>query len=262
MTDPIAARAREAAFDPLRFSEARMRVLSETAREGGIGRLSEKALHRILKLYFEPDEDRHEVRRLGSVADILNDRGVTEIQTRSFARLVPKLEKFLPHGPVTVVYPLPYTKVLRWIDPQSGEISPPHKSPKKATVFDAFFELYNIRAYLSDPHFSLVLLFLNVEEYRYRDGYGKERKYRSTRMERIPNSIEKMLVFHQPADYLCFLPDGLPDRFTMRDVTAAISPRFRHAYSGVKILSDLNLIGESGKIGRARAYALLSGQSR
>ena len=61
-----------------------------------IGTLSERVTHRVLKYYFEPDPNFHEVKYLGSVADIKNSDGIIEIQTKGLDRLRGKLHKFLP----------------------------------------------------------------------------------------------------------------------------------------------------------------------
>ena len=87
------------------LSIACSRAKSEGA-EMGIGTYGEKLLHRTLKYYFEPNSDFHEVAFNGSVADIKNGEGIIEIQTRSFEKLVPKLERFLCCSHVTVVYPI------------------------------------------------------------------------------------------------------------------------------------------------------------
>lgn len=246
-------------MEEIRFATARARAMGEQMVSGGIGTLSEKLLHRILKLYIEPDESYHELPLLGSVADIFRDGCVTEIQTRSLSRLVPKLRRFLPQVPVTVVYPLPAKKVLRWVDPESGELSAPRSSPKRCRVYDAYYELYTLREFLQHPHFSLRLYFLEVEEYRYLNGYGKERKHRSTRMERIPNAIVSEMNFRTPADYLALLPPGLPARFTATELGRAIGPHFRYGHSGIRILQAAGLLDEGEREGRGIYYALPSG---
>ena len=78
------------------FHKARTRVLSEISLSSGIGTLSEKSLHRMIKLFIEEDESFHEVEFLGSVADIKRENQIYEIQTHSAERLVPKLKKFFP----------------------------------------------------------------------------------------------------------------------------------------------------------------------
>ena len=69
------------------FLLARERALSEES-DGGIGTLSEKLIHKTLKLFIEPRSELHEVPYMDSVVDVLNEQGVYEIQTGGFAPLV------------------------------------------------------------------------------------------------------------------------------------------------------------------------------
>ena len=128
-----------------RFQQAKKAVLSANRHNKGIGTLSEKTVHSVLKKFFEPEEDNHEVALEGYFADIYNENGVIEIQTRSFERLREKLAVFLNHYPVTIVYPMPCNKWVFWVDEQTGEVSEPRKSPRHYTVYDAFTELYKIK---------------------------------------------------------------------------------------------------------------------
>lgn len=57
--------------------------------------MSEKTLHAVLKNYYEPDENKHEVAIDGYYADIFNDSGIIEIQTRQLNKLRDKLAVFL-----------------------------------------------------------------------------------------------------------------------------------------------------------------------
>ena len=50
----------------------------------GIGTLSEKTLHSVLKNYFEPFSENHEIKIGNYVADIVGENGIIEIQTRQF----------------------------------------------------------------------------------------------------------------------------------------------------------------------------------
>ena len=78
-----------------RFADALSATLESERGGRGIGTLGEKTLHAVLKNYFEPNAANHEIKVGGFVADIVNDKGVTEIQTRSFDRLKRKLSTFL-----------------------------------------------------------------------------------------------------------------------------------------------------------------------
>ena len=107
-----------------RFLAACDRIIHTEHIENGIGTLSEKTVHSVLKYYLEPDTSFHEVKTGRYVADIRTPDGIYEIQTRQFNKLRNKLEAFLPEYSVTVVYPIPHIKYLRWIDGQTGEITP------------------------------------------------------------------------------------------------------------------------------------------
>lgn len=63
-------------------------------------------------------------------AVIKNDDGIFEVQARSFNKLRVKLKSYLETETVTVVYPIPATKWLIWIDAQIGELTTSQNSPK------------------------------------------------------------------------------------------------------------------------------------
>ena len=143
-----------------RFDQAKALALATLQKRSGIGTLRERSLHAILKYWADPEERHHEVSlpcRL--VADIYDGQRITEIQTRNFSKLRPKLARLLPLYEVTILYPIARTKRLIWVDPESGEMSVPRKSPKSGTVWDAFSELYYIRDYLPSPQLSVRLVW-------------------------------------------------------------------------------------------------------
>ena len=90
-------------MDKTAFLLACHKVMEEGRQNRGIGTLGEKTLHAVLKHYFDPREEHHEIRVGSYVADIRNEKGVFEIQTRGFDRLRGKLEVFLPEAPVTEI---------------------------------------------------------------------------------------------------------------------------------------------------------------
>ena len=116
-------------IDTERFLQARKEALGRVGGAGGIGTLSEKALHAALKSYYEPDFESREVKVGGFVADIVGENGIIEIQTRGFDRLGRKLDAFLEAVRVTVVYPVVPKRGLCWVDPETGEIFEKRKSP-------------------------------------------------------------------------------------------------------------------------------------
>ena len=77
-----------------RFLAACDRIIHTEHIENGIGTLSEKTVHSVLKYYLEPDTSFHEVKTGRYVADIRTPDGIYEIQTRQFNKLRNKLEAF------------------------------------------------------------------------------------------------------------------------------------------------------------------------
>lgn len=244
--------------DASAFLNARQRVLSEGVSWEGIGALSEKTLHKILKLYVEPDPSRHEVEYMGSVLDVMGDDGIFEIQTRNYEKLLPKLKKLLPTERVTVVCPLATEKTIRWVDRENGEITEPKRSPKREGIFDAFKMLFGIREVIKEKNLRIRVLFMKVEDYRNLDGYGAARKRRSTRMERIPCNILFEIDLTKSSDYAAFLPASLGEEFVAADLAHAIKRTSRYTYYILKLLVSVGAICESSKRGRAVVYHRLA----
>ena len=243
------------------FQKARTAVLSESVSWGGIGALSEKALHKILKLYVEPDTSYHEVEYNGSVADIKNERCIFEIQTRSYEKLLPKLKKLLLTDRVEVICPLATEKVIRWIDKESGEISSPNKSPKKENIYDAFKMLFGIREVIRHENLSVRVIYLKVEDFRNLNGYGKERKHYSTRIERIPTDIISEITLIGTDDYAALLPTELGEEFTAKEFSRAVRRTSRYSFYILKLLVSVGAIYEAGKRAKAVIYKKNTNQS-
>ena len=230
-------------MNDIRFQTARARALSENTKGYlGIGRLSEKTMHRTLKLYYEPDEQYHEVECFGSVADVKNPDGIIEIQRASFAYLLPKLARFLPSVPVTVVHPITVRKRVKRLDPETGEITSTGRTVKGKTVFDSALEIFKIREYIGHEGFRLVLLLLDCDEYRMPDPRARRGRGGERRLESIPVAIVDEYVLSLPSDYLSLLPDTLGDEFTEADFRKAVKSRSRYAYYYLRLLVELGLL--------------------
>ena len=172
-----------------RFNAAKEKIIGKKHNDKGIGTLSEKTVHGVLKHFFEPDEDCHEVALHGYFADIYNDSGVIEIQTRQLNKLREKLAVFLNYYPVTVVYPMPANKWLSWINPETGETGGRRKSPRHFTIYDSFFELYKIKSYLKNPNLTIKLVLMDVEEYKLLNGWDNSLDFR-----KIFKCINRLIV--------------------------------------------------------------------
>ena len=237
------------------FRRARSKVIAEDTQDKGIGTLSEKSMHKIIKLYIDPDEANHEVKVMGSVADVLNDRGLFEIQTGAISALIPKIGKFINEYHVTVVHPIVAKKKIRWLDRSTGELSDGRKSPAKGTLHSSAFELYKSRRFIGEENFSVKLLFLECEEFRSLDGWDSTGKKGSSRIERIPTALLDEIDLHRAEDYRVFLPDELGESFFASDFKKVIRSRSRYDYYTLRLLCELGIIKKSGKKGNAIIYS-------
>ena len=194
-------------MDNTRFESAKDKIINVDRQRFGIGTLSEKTLHAILKNYYEPDQDKHEIPIDRYVADIFTGEEIIEIQTAQFNRMRDKMNAFLPLYPVTIVYPIAREKWLYWVDPETGTISEGRKSPKKGNEYTAFKELYKIKQYLKEPNLKLKFVLIDVDEYKLLNGWGSQKKNNASKYDRIPRQIYKEVLIERKEDYkcLCFL---------------------------------------------------------
>ena len=223
--------------DKERFCEACRALNGSVPSRNGIGVLSEKTLHSVIKRFIEPNEALQEVKVGGYYADIKNEYGIFEIQTRSFNRLRAKLTSYLETERVTVVYPIPATKRLIWIDAQTGELTTPRKSPKRGSYFDAFPELYKLDMLIANESLRVLLLMIDMDEYRYLNGWSADRKKGSTRHERYPIALSDSLLLATKEDYEGLLPSDLSSPFTSKEFASAAKTRLRIAQTVLTVLS-------------------------
>lgn len=241
-------------IDQERFEAAKRKIILTERSRQGIGTLSEKTVHAILKNYYQPDTSKQEIPIGNLVADIFTGKEILEIQTRNFFSLKRKLEIFLPQYPVTIIYPLPYKKWVIWIDEKTGEFSEKRKSPKTGSLYDAFKELYKIKSFLEYEKLTVKVVFLDMEEYRLLNGWSKDRKRGSHRYDRIPLCLVKEVDLTCPRDYLQLLPDGLEEPFCVKTFAKAVKIKQDRASQILHILHQLNLVERIGKKGNAYLY--------
>lgn len=240
--------------DKMAFEEAKRKIIGIDRQRFGIGTLSEKTVHAILKNYYEPDEDRQEIPIENYVADIFANGEIIEIQTGQFDKLRGKLKTFLPLYPVTIVYPIPREKWIIWIDEESGELSGKRKSPLKGSPYTVFPELYKIKAFLKDPHLRFRLVLLDMEEYKLLNGRGKSKKIRASRYDRIPTQLVQELEMERPEDFLQFVPLELDGQFTSKDFAKAAHIPLALAQTTLNILYHMATVARVGKKGNLYLY--------
>lgn len=257
--------------DAMRFAQICLSYVSRGVHlEDGIGTLSEKRMHAILKNYICADESCHEIRLkdvlpdapmdkkkgVGYVADVLRGKNIWEIQTGSMYPMRAKIAWYMQHAPylVTVVVPVPYKKYINWIDPETGTVQKRSSRPHTTGVTSVASELYWLREHLQNPKLRFELLLLEVEEYRLLDGYGRDRKARASKYEKIPTALCGTVVLEKKEDFRMFLPDSLPEQFTAAQYAKASGQRGRNAYYALHMLVGAGLLAEGEKIGRAQSW--------
>ena len=243
--------------DQTAFERAKKKIIGVDRQRLGIGTLSEKTVHAILKNYYEPDEDHQEIPIENYVADIYTGGEIIEIQTRQFNKLRGKLEVFLPLYPVTLVYPIPREKWLIWIDEESGELSRKRKSPAKGSPYTAFPELYKIKMFLKDPNLHIRLVLLDMEEYRLLNGWSRDKKKGSSRYDRIPTELVEEVEIDGVRDYMQFVPCELDGFFTSKQFANAAHIPLSLAQTVLNILYYVGTVTRVGKKGKQYLYAVL-----
>lgn len=236
------------------FEQAKLKVLLKQNDPHGFGTLQEKTVHAVMKLYYEPNEDFHEVPVEGYIADIYADGHIIEIQNGNFNRLRSKLAAFLPLYQVTVVLPIPHYKWVIWMEEETGELSKKHKSPVTGNVYHAFPELYKIKQHLGHPNLSFAFPLLDLDEYRLLNGWSRNRKRGSSRYDRMPLSLFDEVRIDRTEDFLQLVPYELEEPFTVREFAKAAGIHRDLSGSVLPLLAYMQLLTRAGKRGREYLY--------
>lgn len=220
-----------------------------------IGTYKEKTLHLALKRYFEDNDDYHEVPTNGYIADIRRDGVITEIETHGFSGLIPKLSAYLPEYKVNLVYPLAAKKYVSWIDPDTREISARRPSPKKENVYDALFELVRILPHVKNENLNVVVMLLEMDEYKLLDGWSHDRKRGAHRFERIPTDVFDLIEINTDDDYRRYIPENCSDGFTVKDFARGAKIDTGTARAVIKVMEARGVITKTGKSGNSFIYS-------
>ncbi len=233
---------------------------AEAARaSGGIGTLSEKKMHSVIKYFIEPDASKHESRVGNSIVDVKNESGIFEVQTASFNVLRKKLPLLLISDCVTVVYPIPLEKHIVKLNAATGEIGKRRKSPKRGSFFDAFFELYKLAEVIEHNNLNILLLLVDTDEYRLENAPVKKRgcRRRSTteRFERIPVALRGSILICGQQGWRTLLPTSLRTEFTSAELAAYAQIPRKTAQTALRVLSKVGAVHLIGKRGRMNLYS-------
>lgn len=241
-------------MDKEAFEQAKLKVLLKQHDPHGFGTLQEKTVHAVMKLYYEPNMDYHEVPIEGYIADIYTGDQIIEIQNGNFNRLKGKLKAYLPSYKVMVVLPIPHYKWLIYMDEESGELSRKRKSPVTGSIYSAFPELYQIKDYLTHPNLSFAFPLIDMDEYRLLRKRGRGRRKRGSRYDRMPLDIYDEIIFERPEDFIQIIPYELNEQFTVKEFAAAAHIHRDLAQITLRLLCCMNLLNRPGKRGREYLY--------
>lgn len=241
-------------MDKEAFEQAKLKVLLKQHDPHGFGTLQEKTVHAVMKLYYEPNMDYHEVPIEGYIADIYTGDRIIEIQNGNFNRLREKLKAFLPVYPVTVVLPIPHNKWVIYMDEESGELSGKRKSPITGSIYSAFPELYKIKDQLTHPNLSFAFPLIDMDEYRLLQSRGKGRRKRGSRYDRMPLALFDEIVIERVEDFLQVIPYELGEKFTTKEFAKAARTHRDLAQVTLHILYYLRLVDRTGRRGREYLY--------
>lgn len=227
-------------------------------KAASIGTLGEKSLHAVLKLYYEPDDSRHEIKVGEHIADIVGEDGIIEIQTRNLSALKPKLNAFLSVCRVTVVHPIITSKRVISINGETGEIISMRKSPKHGTIYTEIREIYTLRELLTHENLTLKLPLLTADEYRTFGVKTKRRKKQRTRngeyiSDMLPTGIIDEITLAKSSDYAILMPEGLPDQFTTRQFASAASTDQSSARMAINLLIRTGQLDKSAHVRSLKA---------
>ncbi len=236
------------------FEQAKLKVLLKQHDPHGFGTLQEKTVHAVMKLYYEPNIDYHEVPIEGYIADIYTGRRIIEIQNGNFNRLRDKLNAFLPLYPVMVVLPIPHFRWLIYMDEESGELSSRRKSPVTGSIYSAFPELYKIKNHLTNPNLSFAFPLIDMDEYRLLSGTERGKRRRGSRYDRMPLSLYDEILLERPEDFIQVIPYELEEPFTVKDFAKAAHIKRDLAQITLHILHSMELVSRPGKRGREYLY--------
>ncbi len=244
-------------IDKNRFARAKSAINDPHVRYN-IGTYKERSQHRLLKLYYEPDIEFHEVPYDGFIADILNNAGITEIQTAGFRSLNEKLAVFLSENNVRIVYPTALKKRVCWIDPENGESAFGRYTTYNKSHFHLLSELLSIVDYFGVPQLCVDVVYMSVSDCRLLDGYGKDRKKKATKIDTVPEELTDIVTLHNSADIrkLIGLEEGR--EMTREELSEYFGLSRISLWRAIKFLLITEILTISGKKGNTIIYKVTS----
>ena len=246
--------------DKKKFLDICERVIASGRAEMGIGSLGEKYMHLILKTFICEDTDCHEVGQGHYFADVLVEDTIYEIQTGGYYPLKKKLSYYLSEGDkqIVIVTPVVRRKRLIWVDPETGAATEGRYTTIPMAWTKILREMYWLSDLLDFDRVSFWFPVVAVDDYRKLDGYGRDKKIRATKIEKIPRELLDIEEANSVEDVArLFVPESLPKRFFAKDFSALTGTRRLAFSSCLHALERMGIIQKDGREGNAAVYRRL-----
>ena len=237
--------------------------LSSPLDNGGdwIGIFNEKRVHRAIKKFVCEDENCFEVKVGSSVADVLSDNVIYEIQTGSFYPLTKKVATYLSSSDydIRVIYPIISKRKIVRVDKDTGEVLRSRISSQKQNPTKILPELVYLSDSLKNHRLSFEIYSIYAEEHRYSDEIHRYRKSGKRDSEIFPISLEGITVLETTDDFLSLLPEELTSNtpFTAAEFTKVTGIRGRRAYLALGALCAAGVLQKQKEGKSAAKYLVL-----
>lgn len=224
---------------------------------GSVGTQNEKLIHSTLKNFFAPYSDEQEIKIGNYFADAVCEDGIFEIQTKGLHRLNEKLDTFLSCSRVTVVHPVIRKTRIVYIHSESGEVAKETPFRNMKTNLAVFDELYSIRKFLNHDNLQVVLAEIVAEKRVYFNGeqipdIAKKHIRKKCVIEKAPLELLGGIVLDCPNDYAVFLPSGLSEQFTKKQLCDAAGES--RSSLRTEVLRTAGIIEKVSQIGKEYVY--------
>ena len=221
-----------------------------------IGEYQEKSIHNCLKNYYEVDKNQQEVKIGNFIADICNESGIIEIQSRNFDKLRDKLAYFLDENyEVTIVYPIIVNKMIIYKQDEEGhdEI---RRSPSHKNAFSGLAELYKIKNYLKNKHLHFQFVYLDAIDFKEKLKVKKYYGSKSKSIDKIPLNLQKEEYFDSYFDFKNIL-EGIDTKFSAKELAKMTKSQLKDVRISLTLLKFLGLIQHIENKGREFVYEVI-----
>ncbi len=88
------------------------------------------------------------------------------------------------------------------------------------------------------------------------NGWNIDKKRGSTRCERVPNDIVDIIRVSGANDYIQFLPESLPSRFTTKDYAKHTKLNLKSSQTALNVLNYVGAVKRVGKLSNMYLYEI------